>query len=266
VVGGSAESGRSVASRITAILLAFRSGGTHSLTEIARLTGLPVSTTHRLLGELTSRRVLERTPDGDYRIGLPLRMIGEARGPDHDSLLGGASAAMVDVAAATDSPVRLGVLEGPRVLVAEVTPDRRAVDGLAPDPRPPPTTALSQALLAFSPPAVVEEVLAATIEPAEGGGVLSRDRLRHALATIRITRVAVCRSTDGSGTGSGAGSIAVPVFGIGGVLLAALEADVPDLHAGSGRARAALIVAAGSLSREFANAARSQQGPGTETG
>ena len=261
MAGGSAESGRSVASRITAILLAFHSGGTHSLTEIARLTGLPVSTTHRLLGELTSRRVLERTPDGDYRIGLPLRMIGEARGQDHDSLLDGASAAMADVAAATGSPVRLGVLEGPRVLVAEVTPDRRAVDGLATDPRPPPATALGQALLAFSPPAVAEEVLAAAIEPAEGGGVVSRDRLQHSLATIRITRVAVCRSADGSG----AGSIAVPVFGIGGVLLAALEADVPDLHAGSDRARGALIVAAGSLSREFASAARFLQGPRTET-
>jgi predicted transcriptional regulator len=53
VAGGSAESGRSVASRVTAILLAFHSGGTHSLTEIARLTGLPVSTTHRLLSELS---------------------------------------------------------------------------------------------------------------------------------------------------------------------------------------------------------------------
>jgi DNA-binding IclR family transcriptional regulator len=258
VAGGSAESGRSVASRVTAILLAFHSGGTHSLTELARLTGLPVSTTHRLLSELTSRRVLERTPDGDYRIGLPLRMIGEARGPDHDSLLDGAAEAMADVAAATGSPVRLGVLEGPRVLVAEVAPDMRTVDGLATDPRPAPATALGQALLAFSPPAVVEEVLAATAKPPAGGGA-SRDRLQHALATIRITRVAVRRSADGSG----AGSIAAPVFGIGGALLAALEADVPDLLAGSGRARAALIVAAGSLSREFASAARSEQGPDT---
>ena len=258
MAGGSAESGRSVASRITAILLAFHSGGTHSLTEIARLTGLPVSTTHRLLGELTSRRVLERTPDGDYRIGLPLRMIGEARGPDHASLLDGATTAMADVAAATGSPVRFGVLEGPRDLVAAVTPDKPTFDGLATDPRPAPATALGQALLAFSPPAVIEEVLAAAVRPTAGGRA-SRDRLQHALATIRITRVAMRRSADGSG----AGSIAVPVFGIGGVLLAALEADVPDLRAGSGRACAALIVAAGSLSREFASAARFEQGPGT---
>jgi DNA-binding IclR family transcriptional regulator len=171
--------------------------------------------------------------------------------------LDGAAAAMADVAAATGSPVRLGVLDGPRVLVAEVTPDKRTVDGLATDTRPLPATALGQTLLAFSPPAVVGEVLAAAVEPTDGRVAASRDRLQHALATIRITRVAVRRSAEGSG----AGSIAVPVFGIGGVLLAALEADVPDLRAGSGRA--ALIVAAGSLSREFANAARSEQGPDT---
>jgi DNA-binding IclR family transcriptional regulator len=150
-----------VASRVTAILLAFHSGGTHSLTEIARVTGLPVSTTHRLLGELTSRRVLERTHDGDYRIGLPLRMIGEAREPDHASLLDSAATAMADVAAATGSPVRFGVLEGPRVPVAVVTPDKRTVDGLATDPRPAPATALRgrQGREHLGQPAHVEGVL-----------------------------------------------------------------------------------------------------------
>ena len=76
MAGGAIESGRSVASRVAAILMAFRSGGTHSLTELAGLAGLPVSTTHRLVGELVSRRVLERTEAGGYRVGLPLRMIG----------------------------------------------------------------------------------------------------------------------------------------------------------------------------------------------
>jgi DNA-binding IclR family transcriptional regulator len=261
VAGGAAESGRSVASRVTAILLAFLSGGGHSLTELARLTGLPVSTTHRLLGELTSRRVLERTPDGDYRIGLALRMIGEADEPDHASLLNGAAAAMTDVAGATGSPVRLGVLAEYRVLMAEVTPDRNIVGGLVTDPRPAPMTALGRALLAFSPPAVVDEALATT-DAHDGGGVASPDRLRRALATIRLTRVAVRRPAEGNGPGS----VAVPVFGTGGVLLAALEADVPDMRASADRTRAALIVAAGSLSREFASAVRAEDGPGTEAG
>src|SRR6476469_4018483 len=75
LAGNSTESGRSVTSKITSILLAFTQGSEHSLTEIACLAGLPVSTAHRLISELTTRRLLERTDDGLYRVGLPLRMI-----------------------------------------------------------------------------------------------------------------------------------------------------------------------------------------------
>ena len=39
MAGGAIESGRSVASRVAAILMAFRSGGTHSLTELAATGG-----------------------------------------------------------------------------------------------------------------------------------------------------------------------------------------------------------------------------------
>src|SRR4051812_16150470 len=81
VAGGATERGRSVVSRVTAILMAFRSGGTHSLTELAGLAELPVSTTHRLVGELVSRRVLERTDAGSYRVGLPPPVLGGGRGP-----------------------------------------------------------------------------------------------------------------------------------------------------------------------------------------
>src|SRR4051794_41890108 len=56
MAGGAAESGRSVASRVTAILMTFRSGGTHTLSELAALAGLPISTTHRLGGGMGSPR------------------------------------------------------------------------------------------------------------------------------------------------------------------------------------------------------------------
>lgn len=44
MAGNSTESGRSVTSKITSILMTFTRGSVHSLTEIARLAGLPVST------------------------------------------------------------------------------------------------------------------------------------------------------------------------------------------------------------------------------
>jgi hypothetical protein len=42
------------------------------------------------------------------------------------------------------------------------------------------------------------------------------------------------------------------VFGTGGTLLAGLEASVPDLRTGFEQVRGALLVAAGSLSRQLA--------------
>jgi predicted transcriptional regulator len=68
MAGNSAEPGRSVTSKIVAILQAFTNGGMHSLTEIARLTELPVSTVHRLASELAVNGVLERTDDARYRV------------------------------------------------------------------------------------------------------------------------------------------------------------------------------------------------------
>jgi hypothetical protein len=41
MAGSSVETGCSVTSKITSILLASTEGGEHTLTEIARLTGLP---------------------------------------------------------------------------------------------------------------------------------------------------------------------------------------------------------------------------------
>ena len=47
----------------------------HSVIEIARMTGLPVSTTHRLMSDMAAWQILQRTPEGDYRIGLALQML-----------------------------------------------------------------------------------------------------------------------------------------------------------------------------------------------
>src|SRR5580704_53905 len=79
MAGNSAEPGRSVTSKVVAILLTFHDGNEHSLTEIARLTCLPVSTAHRLVTELAGWGVLERTDESMFRIGLPIKAIGSKR-------------------------------------------------------------------------------------------------------------------------------------------------------------------------------------------
>jgi len=246
MAGSTAGAGRSVTSKVTAILMAFSRGDAYSLTELARLTGLPVSTAHRLAGELAARRLLERTPDGGYRIGLPLRMIGAGAGaeaaepptsPAAVSLLAAAAGVTSDLADATRSPVRLGTLDGRAVLEALVRPGEPAPRALAASGRPVTASALGRVLLAFGPPAVATAVL---------GGTAGTARLRRALRTTRLTRVAVSRATNGSG------AVAMPVFGAGGVLLGALELEVADPAGGLHGARAALAVATGSLTRQLA--------------
>jgi DNA-binding IclR family transcriptional regulator len=246
MAGGAIESGRSVASRVAAILMAFRSGGTHSLTELAGLAGLPISTTHRLVGELVSRRVLERTEEGGYRVGLPLRMIGGISLASSPPLLERALDVIDDLATVTGTAVRVGVLDGPRLAVAATDSTRTVAEGFISDVTPAHASALGRVLLAFSPAEVVDEVVAAARATA-AGIPFSAERLRRLLTTTRLARVAVHRDES-----VGRWQVAVPVFGTGGALLAGLEASAPDLRAGFERVRGALLVAAGSLSRQLA--------------
>jgi len=247
VAGGALESGRSVTSKVTSILMVFGDGRTYSLTELARLAGLPISTTHRLVGELTSRRLLERTQDGDYRIGLPLRMIGSGSS-GVPPLLEPASDVMADLALATGTAVRLGVLRGLRVAYAQVRPGFAPPTSFSGSLLPPLATALGRALLAFSPAVVVDAVVAAGL-PAVGASTLTTpERLRRSLGVTRLTRIAVLRGDPRPG----ATAVAMPVFGAGGEVLAALELSLDDPRAELAPARAALVVATGSLSRQLA--------------
>ena len=78
MAGGSTEwRGRSVISKVVALLDAF-TAATPELTlgELAQRTGLPVSTTYRLVSELVDWGGLERVPGGGYRIGLRMWEIG----------------------------------------------------------------------------------------------------------------------------------------------------------------------------------------------
>jgi len=248
MAGNSADTGRSVTSKVIAILMTFTDGSAHSLTEIARLAGLPVSTAHRLATELTSRGMLDRTDDGTYRVGLPLRMIG-TRTPYGPTISERAPRVMEDLAAATRTGVRLGVLDGLDVAYIEKVPGHRPVTTFCPAATlPAHATALGKALLAFSPQALVDLVVAAGLTPYTAYTLSSPDRLRRALAVTRLTRTAVSRwELD-----LGVCTVAAPVFGAGGHVLAAIELRVRDLRSDLQALQPALAVAARSLSRELA--------------
>jgi DNA-binding IclR family transcriptional regulator len=72
--GNRRDSPRSVAARLLAILDSFSAAHAElTLTEISRRTGLAVTTTHRLVGQLHALGALERDEYGRYSIGARLR-------------------------------------------------------------------------------------------------------------------------------------------------------------------------------------------------
>ena len=248
MAGNSTDAGRSVTSKVVAILLTFADGNIHSLTEIARLAGLPVSTAHRLATELAAWGVLERTEESLYRIGLPLRMIG-SRSPYAPSLQEHGRRTMEDLAAATRTDVRLGVLDDLEVAYIEKLAGPRPVSTFsAAQTLPAHATAMGKALLAFSPQQTVDALIERGLRRYTTYTLSSPDRLRRALSVTRLTRTAISRwELDPSCT-----AIAVPVFGSGGVVVAALELRIGDLRSELRIMQPALMVAARSLSRELA--------------
>ncbi|HEY4991964.1 MAG TPA: IclR family transcriptional regulator C-terminal domain-containing protein, partial [Nakamurella sp.] len=83
------------------------------------------------------------------------------------------------------------------------------------------------------------------------------DRFRRALAVTRLTRVAVTRWE----LELGVCGVAMPVFGPGGDVAAAIELAVHDLGHDLQPVMAALAIASRSLSRELSGDPRDQSAP-----
>src|ERR1700733_10637612 len=248
MAGNSAEPGRSVTSKVVAILLTFQDGNEHSLTEIARLTCLPVSTAHRLVTELAGWGVLERTEESTFRIGLHIKSIGGQKSYT-PAILESARRILEDLVTAARTGAQLGILTGTDVAYIEKRCDHSPVTTFAQTSRlPAHATALGKALLAFSPAEILDRVIVSGLNCYTPNTVTDPDRLRQALASIRLTRVAVSRWEYQAGVSEVAG----PVFGSGGVAVAALELTVPNLRPDLQMASSVLTIAARSLSRELA--------------
>jgi DNA-binding IclR family transcriptional regulator len=227
MAGNSAEAGRSVTSKITAILITFTEGQEHSLTQMARLVGLPVSTTHRLTSELAAQRLLERTDDGLYRAGLPLRMIGQTVKGQCPSLTERAPYVLEDLVAATGQRARLGVLRDVEVSYIEKQPGPRPATMFSPAATlPAPPTAMGRMLLAFAPPGTVERAIIRGLHAYTRHTVTAAGQFRRTLGVTRLTQVAISRDEFEAGVCA----VAVPVFGPDRAVIAAIEIAVTDPH------------------------------------
>jgi len=183
--GGSREPGRTVTSKVLAILGAFDAAHPQlSLSEVAERSGVPLSTTHRLVGELETWQALSRTSDGRLRIGLRLWELGQlAPGRLHDV----AHPWLQELFGGTGENVHLAVRDGLEVLYVDKVHGRRAVPivsrtGVRLPMHP---TGVGKALLAYEPDWFVQAYLARRLERPTAHTIIEPGRLARELVTVR---------------------------------------------------------------------------------
>ncbi len=212
-----------VASRVLDVLAAF-DGSDLTLTAIARRAGIPLTTAHRIVGDLAAWGALERAEDGRYRIGLRLWEVG-ALAPRGLGLREHAMPFLEDLYEVTRQNVQLAVLDGRDAVYVERLSGRGAVNVITRvgGRLPLHATGVGLVLLAFAPPDVQEEVLAGPLQRYTEKTVCRPGELRRMLAEVRRTGVAV---SDGQ-IELIALSVAAPVWGQRGEAAAALSVVVP---------------------------------------
>jgi DNA-binding IclR family transcriptional regulator len=218
--GNTREAGRSTTSRVLALLSAFSSGSpVLGLTELARASGLPVATTHRLAGELVEWGALERRPDGRYQIGLRLWHTG-ALAPIHRDLRSVARPFMGDLYEATHENVELGVRDGARVLCVDKITGRDSVVNKARVGGwlPAHSTGLGKVIMAFSP-GMFEEVVAAGLTGYTPHTITVPAVLADTLRQVRTSHIAYSLEEMTPGVSS----VAAAIFGPDDALVAALS-------------------------------------------
>ncbi|NEK86878.1 IclR family transcriptional regulator [Blastococcus saxobsidens] len=207
---------RSVTVRAITVLGAF--DATHralNLSQLARRSGLPLATVHRLAADLIEGRLLVRRPDGRYEVGARMWQLGLLAPPT--ALRELALPHLQDLVAGTGHTVHLAVLDGPSALVIDrlagsrTLPTRHSPGGHLPLH----CTAVGKALLAWSPADVLEQACAGMTRHTPY--TLTDPRLlRRQLDEVRQTGIA--RSAQEHRLG--VSSLAVPVHGHNGVVAA----------------------------------------------
>ncbi len=148
----------SMIERVTLIMDSFdRRYSRRTLEQIAQRTGLPRSTTYRILEQLVRLHWLERTTIG-YRLGR--RALGLGGDFGHNALRAVSAPGLLDLAMRTELVVHLAVLDGPNVYLLDKVGWRSApqVPSRVGDRLPAPCTALGKAMLArWSPERVDAE-------------------------------------------------------------------------------------------------------------
>jgi IclR family acetate operon transcriptional repressor len=188
------------AARLTKLLSAFEPGDEAlGVSELTRRTALAKSTVHRLIGHLVATGLLER--DGtSVRLGLKLFEIGQLAIRQR-GLVDAARPYLADLREATRNTVHLAVLEGTEVVYLDILggPDAPALPSRIGGRFPAHATGVGKAILAFSPGADVEKVIAAGLARISPRTITAPGLLRRHLAKVREEGIAYEREESGIG-------------------------------------------------------------------
>lgn len=247
----------SVLQRSALILEAFPGGTVLTLAEVTSRTGLPRSTTHRLLVDLVDLGWLTRHGN-TFELGIALFELGERVGLKH-RLRTAAVPFMQDLFAVTEQTVHLAVRDGHDAVYVE------KIHGHASLPLPsqiggrlPLTcTAVGKALLAPEDPAVREEVLARPLRRYTPLSITDPKILARELDSIRRTGIAIEREE----AALGGCCLASPVLSAG-KPIAALSVSVPKVNFAPELLAPAVRTAALSLGRSLARTSGARRSAG----
>jgi DNA-binding IclR family transcriptional regulator len=194
------------------------------LSALARRIGVAKSTAHRTCSVLVERELLDRTPSGGYRLGLRFVEYGHLatiRSAVRDRGL----IYLVELRNVLGETVQIGVPAGADVVYVERVEGRRALRYSTENSRRSPLhrSSAGKVLAAYNPE-LLEARLRAGLPPSTGYTIVVADVLLAEMARIRKRGYA--RSVDE--TEVGMSSLAVPIRGRGGAVVAAISMVGPS--------------------------------------
>jgi DNA-binding IclR family transcriptional regulator len=239
-----------VTGRALAVLAAFDADHPRlTLSELARRSGTPLTTTFRLVAELEGWRALDRQPDGRYAIGLRLWELGRLA-PVSADLRETALPFLSDLYELTRENVHLAVRDGDAAVIVEKLTGHHAVSIVSRvgGRLPLHATGVGKALLAAAPPEVRAEYLRGPLVRCTPYTFASPERLARELALVR--RRGWARTAEEMTLGSC--SVAVPVPGPDGDAAAALGLVVHSVRRDLDKWVPALLRAAAGIAHRLA--------------
>lgn len=230
------------------MLETFDAGHRHqTLAQISRRSGLPLTTSHRLVNELVAQGALSRTPDGSYEIGRKIWSLGILASL-HSDLRELALPYMEDLYQLGNDAVQIGVLDGFRCLIVERIAGSRTLSVISkPGARLPlHASGVGKVLLAYGSKDLQQAVLD-SLDRYTDKTITDATALAKQLKEIKAQGFA----HSDEELAVGARTLAAPIFGPGNQVIAALGIVTPSDNREIMRIAPLLQVSANALSKKL---------------